>query len=94
MNELCKGCQIKAAKSGSAEYRDMCIFVEYRQIDICPCKECLLKVMCSKTCDIRNKLRAHLLDMKRIMHSSSPQTKSNLNQELLRIAKGKTNEKT
>ena len=94
MNELCKGCQVKATKSNSKEYKNMCIFSEYQVIHLCPCKDCLLKVMCSSTCDIRDKLRAHLLDMKRIMHSSSPQTKSNLNQELLKIAKGKTNEKT
>ncbi len=43
--KICKGCPQKGP---------YCAFIEANIEDKCPCIECLIKVMCNKTCDLRN----------------------------------------
>ena len=48
----CKGC-------GIAKYV-ICSFNRYSLEHECPCIDCLVKVMCNKTCDYRQEVRINV----------------------------------
>ena len=51
MKEICKGCnQVVIYVSRNKVYK-RCIFTDHEREDKCPCYECLVRVMCSVTCD-------------------------------------------
>ena len=51
MNKNCKGCSQKAIYiSINTKGEEICVFAYKGQEHLCPCYECLVKVMCSSTC--------------------------------------------
>ena len=55
MKEDCKGCRnIRVEGMG-------CVFKLRNSIDLCPCRECLVKVTCQEFCDERNGERISVL---------------------------------
>jgi len=51
----CKGCNVeKQFKSGVLSvYNIPCYFKVSGNVKVCPCTECLVKVMCRQPCDLR-----------------------------------------
>jgi hypothetical protein len=58
----CKGCL--AAYDGRFSIKD-CIIVKYGNIDNCPCKDCLVKVVCKGKCDEITKYLIKVVDSDR-----------------------------
>ena len=52
----CKGCRVKRSDEILG-----CIFETRNRIKLCPCIDCLVKVICSKFCDKRNNRRYFIL---------------------------------
>ena len=51
INEHCKGCMMEDKMLVSELER--CYFVRRKLKDVCPCGECLVKVMCNTSCKVR-----------------------------------------
>ncbi len=64
-NEHCEGCNTYNGHGVN------CSYIEWNSIGTCPCMICIVKVMCSKTCNIwkgwKNDRRVSIIDSNQVI---------------------------
>jgi hypothetical protein len=60
VKEICHGCRY--AKLGTIRVTVLCMIARAQSEETCPCGTCLVKVMCSRNCDIRDKQRQEITE--------------------------------